>query len=142
MTEKLRAAAQAAYRAMVAMELSDGSKREWDAAVAGLREALAEPAIKESLTVAEPIAWLVTYGNFTHVEYTKPNMVVDTYYQPLYTSPLAEQKPMLEMNPEKREWVGLTDEEVTEIRLKMFDVVATNYEAYRAIEAKLREKNT
>ena len=54
---------------------------------------------------------------------------------------LAEQKPMLEMNQQKREWVGLTDEEITEIRLKMFDAVATNYETYRAIEAKLREKN-
>jgi len=38
--ERMRAAAQAAYRAMVAMELSDGSKREWDTAIAGLREAL------------------------------------------------------------------------------------------------------
>ena len=41
MSHKLRAAAQAAYKAMIAAELSDGSKREWDAAVAGLREALA-----------------------------------------------------------------------------------------------------
>ena len=41
MSDKLRAAAKAAYRAMVAMELSDGSKREWDAAVSGLRVALA-----------------------------------------------------------------------------------------------------
>ena len=49
--KRMKAAAQAAYRAMVAMELSDGSKREWDAAVSGLRAALAEPAIKESLTV-------------------------------------------------------------------------------------------
>jgi hypothetical protein len=38
--ERMKAAAQVAYRAMVAMELSDGSKREWDAAVSGLREAL------------------------------------------------------------------------------------------------------
>jgi len=43
---------------------------------------------------------------------------------------------------EPKPWVGLTDDEITEIRLKMFDVVATNYEAYRAIEAKLKEKNT
>jgi hypothetical protein len=41
----------------------------------------------------------------------------------------------------KREWVGLTDEEIHEIRLKTLDSVATNYEAYRAIEAKLKEKN-
>ena len=40
-----------------------------------------------------------------------------------------------------KEWVGLTDEEITEIRLKTFDAVATNYEVYRAIEAKLKEKN-
>ena len=42
---------------------------------------------------------------------------------------------------QKTEWVGLTDEEITEIRLKTFDAVATNYEVYRAIEAKLKEKN-
>ena len=40
--ERMKAAAQAAYRAMVAMELSDGSKREWEAAVDGLKAALAE----------------------------------------------------------------------------------------------------
>ena len=41
-----------------------------------------------------------------------------------------------------RPWRGLTDEEISEIRLKTFDAVATNYEVYRAIEAKLKEKNT
>ena len=43
---------------------------------------------------------------------------------------------------EKREWVGLTDEEIQEMRLKTLDSVATNYETYKAIEAKLKEKNT
>ena len=42
----------------------------------------------------------------------------------------------------KQEWVGLTDEEIAEIRLKTFDAVATNHEVYRVIEAKLKEKNT
>ena len=41
-----------------------------------------------------------------------------------------------------KEWVGLTDEEITELRLKTLDAVATNQEVYRAIEAKLKEKNT
>jgi len=41
MSDKLREAALAAYKAMIAAELSDGSKREWNAAVAGLRAALA-----------------------------------------------------------------------------------------------------
>ena len=40
-----------------------------------------------------------------------------------------------------RQWEGLTDEEITEIRLKTFDSVATNHEVYQAIEAKLKEKN-
>ena len=40
-----------------------------------------------------------------------------------------------------KEWIGLTDEEIQEIRIKTFDAVATNLEAYRAIEAKLKEKN-
>ncbi len=43
---------------------------------------------------------------------------------------------------EKREWVGLTDEEIHEMRLKTLDSVATNYKTYKAIEAKLKEKNS
>ena len=43
--EHLKVAARVAYRAMVAMELSDGSKREWDAAVFGLREVLKEAKV-------------------------------------------------------------------------------------------------
>ena len=42
----------------------------------------------------------------------------------------------------EREWVGLTGEEIKELRLKTFDAVATNHEVYRAVEAKLKEKNT
>lgn len=42
----------------------------------------------------------------------------------------------------KKPWVGLTDVEITELRLKTLDAVATNHEVYQAIESKLREKNT
>jgi hypothetical protein len=89
MSDKLRAAAQAALETL---EDVFGKDKIDVSAINNLRAALAEPAIKESLTAQRP-------------------------------------------------WVGLTDEEITEIRLKMFDAFATNYEAYRAIEAKLREKN-
>ena len=99
--------------------------------------ALAEPTVQKSLTVAEPVAWLVTYGGLTHVEYTQPNMVVDTRYQPLYTAPLAEQKPMLEINPEKREWVGLTGDEIEDLPKDK-----TWWEIIRAAEEILKEKNT
>ena len=44
-------------------------------------------------------------------------------------------------NKDERTWVGLTDEDITELRLKTLDAVATNHEVYRAIEAKLKEKN-
>ena len=50
-------------------------------------------------------------------------------------------KPNIAASPQ-RKWVGLTDEELTEIRLKTFDSVATNHEVYRVIEAKLKDKNT
>jgi hypothetical protein len=50
MKDNLRDAAQVAYRAMIAAELSDGSRKEWEAAVDGLKAALAEPVVKESLT--------------------------------------------------------------------------------------------
>jgi hypothetical protein len=46
---------------------------------------------------------------------------------PLYTTPLAAQKP----------WVGLTDEELKDLMAIYSGVVL-----YRAIEAKLKEKNT
>lgn len=39
-------------------------------------------------------------------------------------------------------WQGLSDDEIQAIRLKTLDAVATNYEAYRAIEQALKEKNT
>ena len=40
-----------------------------------------------------------------------------------------------------RKWQGLSDDEIQAIRIKTFDAVATNYEAYRAIEQALKEKN-
>jgi hypothetical protein len=42
----------------------------------------------------------------------------------------------------QHEWVGLTDEEIHDLRIQTLDDIATNYETYKAIEAKLKEKNT
>jgi len=45
----------------------------------------------------------------------------------------------------KREWVGLTDEEIEEMHYKIKAQNMGSYKAqdiYRAIEAKLKEKNT
>jgi hypothetical protein len=71
--------------------------RRYNEALAELEAALAEPAIKESLTVAEPIACVGTNGDLMWLK--KPE-VVYSKPQPLYTA------------PPRREWVGLTDEEI------------------------------
>ena len=56
---------------------------------------------------------------------------------------LAEQKPMLEMNPEKRPWVGLTHEDMADAHNSTSgDVMMRLVGFARAIETKLREKNT
>jgi hypothetical protein len=58
---------------------------------------------------------------------------------------VAEQKPMLEMNPQKREWVGLTDDEIDEIGRVVIgfnSLSGWENEFGLAIETKLREKNT
>ena len=46
--------------------------------------------------------------------------------------------------PQKRKWVGLTDEEITELHHKIKVRLMGTYKTediYRAIEAKLKEKN-
>jgi hypothetical protein len=80
---------QQALEALEGADMIDCDMRE---AITALREALAQPEQK-------PVAWMVTYGGLTHIEYTLPSKVVDTHYQPLYTTPPAAQRP----------WQGLTE---------------------------------
>jgi hypothetical protein len=96
-----------------------------------------EPLMHRSQPAAEPeqepVAYYHPHKGFywakpTHI--SAPT-VVDVPPVPLYTTLPAAQRP----------WVGLTDEEIQELRLKSFDAIATNHEIYRAIEAKLRSKN-
>jgi len=117
MSDKLRDAAQAA------VDLLKDDDRDIYIAIRVLEAALAEPAIKESLTVAEqePVAWMSDsdvgfykeeFGNYPCV--------------PLYTA------------PQRREWVGLT---VEEIAACCMESTTTQLSFYNAIEAKLKEKN-
>ena len=112
MSDKLRAAAQAA------LDLLSEDDRNADKCIRILEAALVEPK-------QEPVGKFSKFSDGVWKEVTASSPGIF-----LYTA------------PPRREWVGLTDEEITEIRLKMFDAFATNYEAYRAIEAKLKEKNT
>jgi hypothetical protein len=124
MTDKLREAAQAVGDAkdilfLREMSVHDKVYLRLEDAINALKAALAEPAIKESLTVAKPVAWMSDsdvgfykeeFGNYPCV--------------PLYTA------------PPRREWVGLTDDEIEHLRNDQ------PWWMVRDIEAKLKEKNT
>jgi len=99
-----------------AVELGKAYERGWNAALAQ----------------QEPVAWLSTdcIGE-RYLCFTKPKD--NDPVQPLYTT------------PPKKEWVGLTDEEIQKVVSKkwwdwedLFDIEGFS----RAIEAKLKEKNT
>ena len=78
-------------------------------------------------TEQEPVAWLKTWsdGSLTVLK-TKSHAFADHELEPVYAA------------PPKREWVGLTDEEVNELvaRFKRY-----SYVLLREVEAKLKEKN-
>jgi len=84
-------------------------------------------AIKQarSAPVQEPVAWN------TGVPSLYPEMKDGETISVEYTTPLAAQ----------RQWVGLTDEELSDIYNQTDWNVNENWDYERAIEAKLKEKN-
>ena len=101
---------------------------------------LAQSVIKEALAQPEqePVAWRAWVSKFPQgtgsdwVYVTKPIMKDSIHNQPLYTT------------PPQRTWVGLTDEEIKRIGKLDLDsnYFGLWYDFARAIEAKLKEKNT
>jgi hypothetical protein len=83
---------------------------------------------------APPVAWMV-YTQEGQSAFVTDNPAVIHPSQralPLYATP-------------QRTWVGLTDEEITELHHKIKVQLMGTYKTediYRAIEAKLKEKNT
>jgi hypothetical protein len=144
----LRKAAEMALEALTrAHPISNSGKHLYahSEAMAALSQALAEPANSttgfvepkaSSHTEQEPVAWMYEWDgriNFTttdqrFVEAAHPHFVKST---PLYTA------------PPKREWVGLTDEEL-EPMCDDWRIIFGPYvhDFAKAIEAKLKEKNT
>ena len=122
----LREAAQQALDALEPIRpgnMTPMAEQNWNKAIEALRAALAQPE-------PEPVAWFMegTFEDgtpsFTQVCETDPE-----FYVPLYTA------------PPQRKWQSLTDVEITGQLFDdktWFDRVAFA----RAIEAKLREKNT
>ena len=91
------------------IEIAQAYERGWNAALAQ----------------QEPVAWLKTWSDGSvSVLKTKSHAFADHELEPLYTA------------PPKREWVGLTDEDMEALFLNEDGVRFARY-----IEAKLREKN-
>ena len=91
-----------------------------------------EPVLKDNSNyrydppVAEPVAWM--QPDEVHISLWK-----DDYHTiPLYTTPPAAQ----------RTWTGLTDEEIEKACVPLGAAMLSFTEVARAIEAKLKEKNT
>jgi hypothetical protein len=121
--------------ALEALELSSvtvdsfGVQRKMQEAITAIKQALAAP------TVQEPVAWM-RITDITELTDSEPE---EDGYTPLYTTPPAAQ----------RQWVGLTDEEIRKwwsIENGLEDCKLSKLDdftlAVRAIEAKLKEKNT
>jgi hypothetical protein len=94
--------------------------------------------------VQEPVAWMNPHGGFlsaTYIEKFASGLDKETHNIPLYTTPPAQPadhcEDVLHMVPAA--WVGLTDEER---RLLFNPLHDAPFEFARAIEAKLKEKNT
>ena len=151
MTDKLRAAAQAVLESTKSLFVCcsdfshlpqdlhpDGKCIPWgryNDALTALEAALAEPAIKESLTVAEPVAF-VDLGSLKFSSHTPDTTVgVSRYRTPFRNYPLYTAPP-------RREWVGLTDEEIADIANSCCWSNTYHADFAQAIEAKLRERNT
>jgi hypothetical protein len=119
---------EAAEMALEALRNAEVVYMEQLNAMYALQEALAQPE-QEPVAWVEcaVIPWLQSKDTNVYAMTKLHRIPNENYDTPLYTA------------PPKREWVGLTDEEAREIRLK----VGSAADVYaRAIEAALKEKNT
>ena len=75
----------------------------------------------------EPVAWATSMGEYAHIHWGAKRPEYPMVYEvPLYTSP-----------PASKPWVGLTDEDIQEVR----ENCGITHHAIKTIEAKLQEKN-
>ena len=130
----------------------DASNRQTNEAITALRQALAEPeqpasGIKQVIELYDspeqpaqddPVAWAVVGdGKWGEYKYGMQFESVEAY-NPKYWNARGYELHPLYTGPQAREWVGLTDEEFVELCSADLGTAAL----IRAIEAKLKEKNT
>jgi hypothetical protein len=125
--EAIEEAIEVLEDASAEMLMETGDKNYYIEAIAVLRQALE--------TEQEPVAWMFVNedGECEQIEYGP--VFDDPGVTPLYAS------------PPKREWVGLTDEEIQDLGYLSEKFDASNSEWFdrwgfaQAIEAKLKDKN-
>ena len=100
------------------LRLGDGTSPDHELLLeaADALEALAQPK-------QEPLAWIST-GPATMIHWTADKPAYGDDWVPLYTT------------PPQRTWVGLTEDEAFACKGRDY------FETYKAIEAKLKDKNT
>ena len=130
--EAIEEAIEVLEDASAEMLMETGDKNYYIEAIAVLRQALvdADDTSQERVDEIvkdehEPVAWANSFDlqNFDMKVRTGPDL---NHTVPLYTAPT------------KREWVGLTEEEISAVDWKTNE---TLHDYARAIEAKLKEKN-
>jgi len=87
----------------------------------------------KSQPAQEPVAWITPDGEGFRIRFSAPTNDVPLGWDALYTA------------PPKREWIGLTDEEIDKAYWAMPRInkpQPTQLEFARAIEQMLKEKNT
>jgi hypothetical protein len=104
-------------------------------AAISLRYRLAQPEPDAVLAEREPVLWVVQYSDRHEFVWGKT---------PKFLNGMVLAAEPLYMAPPKREWVGLSDKEwvkeLGKVREQLSGDVFGGF--YRAIEAKLKEKNT
>ena len=149
MKEALKLALEALTNAIAVRNGEGGTKLVSpleENAITAIKEALAQPdyrAVKTyhegkpvyvSQPEQEPVAWGVFEGNLHDMFFIKAEAVEMAHLKGSH----AEVRPLY-TTPQKRPWVGLTDEDIALID---WESLATKKDCARAIEAKLEEKNT
>ncbi len=139
-SEMIEAMKQALKALEVAYTPLAEDRQEVIKAVKALRAAIAEASMQRLTDVQqemeqEPVAWMVTTEMQDGTRQTYP--LTGRYKDVCDACDFGDPIPLY-THPPRREWVGLTDEEVRDIFTKMewWKPFA------RAIEAKLKEKNT
>ena len=147
-------------QALEALDIIKASCSEGRVAHAENEAAIAEYILRQAIAEAEkqePVLFFIQYKHRHEILWSKPKWVQDGvleikpfYAAPVYASDISQER-VDETAKREREWVGLEEEEI----LKCFDSVALGqvegdcvidkhvniFNAIRAIEAKLREKN-